>query len=321
MNLNRNYPASGDTCQSDCLKTPVCSVWQQMNISGDVQCWHGVYGLDCYNHRPGFHPAASQRIMHGTYRVLKDLTGMRVMGLTWMFSGSVFDDASSAAAHCRLYCIGSLGCNYWVYSVKGGCFAEDPSKARVAYPLTLNPNVVETGTEEAKAIVAGEYIQHYCGGNSAFAGSAAAESASSQGGPSWTTATRSAGSSVSSSKDDAPTYGSGNSEEEIDKGSSNAGLSPTTWMWILSSVGLVIIIGGIVTYVIMQQFQKKRRRGASRDLAAYDAGTEDNGLLGAAGGQQIQMPGTMPKYAAQQPQYYAAQQPQSFRPQANYGGY
>merc|ERR1712025_113070 len=103
--------------------------------------------------------------MHGTYRVLKDLTGVQVMGLTNMFDPDqhMFENWTIAAKHCKLYCIANLGCQYWLYSRLSGCWAEDPSKARVHYPLIQNESVSVQQTDAANAVVAGEMIQHYCG--------------------------------------------------------------------------------------------------------------------------------------------------------------
>jgi hypothetical protein len=102
--------------------------------------------------------------MHGTYRVLADLTGRQVMNLALMFSpNNLFHNWTLAAKHCKLYCIANLGCQYWLYSRLSGCWAEDPSVARVSYPLIDNPDISATGTDAANAVVAGEMIQHYCG--------------------------------------------------------------------------------------------------------------------------------------------------------------
>jgi hypothetical protein len=137
-------------------------------------------GSDCYQHfyaQPGIQVMRAQRVMHGTYRVLRNLTGIRVMGMSLMFPSYIFSDWKQGAVHCRLYCISALTCQWWQYSTIGGCYAEDVSKSSVAYPLTTIDSQSQTDTELAKAIVAGEYIQHYCGGDAPSVGSEAANHA------------------------------------------------------------------------------------------------------------------------------------------------
>merc|ERR1712187_894007 len=101
--------------------------------------------------------------MHGSFRVLRDLKGMQIMGLTLMFSPELFQDWKEGARHCRYYCLAALTCEWWQYSTIGGCFVEDVSKARVKYPLTTDASHSVTSTEFANSMVAGEYIQHLCG--------------------------------------------------------------------------------------------------------------------------------------------------------------
>lgn len=175
--LQQKVLSLGETCRSSCLNNVLCSVWQEQHDTTPNGCWHGGFGTDCYVGRAGFTPASSQRIMHGTYRVLKDITGMQIMGLTPMFDATVFSAYTDGAAHCKLYCIANLGCQFWLYSRLSGCWVEDPSRARVHYPLTTDPSVSKSGTDAANAVVAGEYIQHYCGGDSISAGAEASAEA------------------------------------------------------------------------------------------------------------------------------------------------
>jgi hypothetical protein len=108
--------------------------------------------------------------MHGTYRVLKDLTGYQIMNLTAMFGPNQFTNWTVAAKHCKLYCIANIGCQYWLYSRLSGCWVEDASKGRVQYPLVLKSDVAVTATDDANAVVAGEMIQHYCGDDTGTCG-------------------------------------------------------------------------------------------------------------------------------------------------------
>merc|ERR1712066_1152566 len=111
-----------------------------------------------------------------------------------MFPPTVFSNHSEAALHCRLYCISALTCQWWQYSTVGGCYAEDVSKGKVAYPLTIDNSQSQTDTDLAEAIVAGEYIQHYCGGDAPSAGTEAARQAYASGGARFgVTTTASAG--------------------------------------------------------------------------------------------------------------------------------
>merc|ERR1712232_9283 len=97
--------------------------------------------------------------------------GRQVMGLSKMFeANNMFNSWTTAAKHCKLFCIANLGCQFWLYSRLSGCWAEDPSKARVSYPLIQSPDVSVTGTDAANAVVAGEMIQHYCGDDTGSCG-------------------------------------------------------------------------------------------------------------------------------------------------------
>lgn len=170
--------AEGQTCEQICLENVLCSVWQlawpTYSTVDKAECWQGGTGRECYSERSDFNYKA-KRVMHGTYRVLKDITGIEVMGLTKMFGIDTFSNSPTAAPRCRLHCIGNLGCQWWLYSNISGCWVEDASNARVNYPLINTPKVSNQGTRLANAVVAGEYIQHYCGGNTESAGVNAAE--------------------------------------------------------------------------------------------------------------------------------------------------
>merc|ERR1712232_266410 len=45
-----------ETCQSRCFGTPLCGVWAEENSSsgdGQLTCWQGLYGKNCYNGENG----------------------------------------------------------------------------------------------------------------------------------------------------------------------------------------------------------------------------------------------------------------------------
>jgi len=232
-------------------------------LTATPECWQGSMGSNCY-HRPGFSAARAQRIMHGTYRVLKDLKGVRVMSMSPIFPPTLFPNSTEAAAHCRLYCISALTCQWWQYSLVGGCYAEDVSKAKVAYPLTTDDSQSQTDTDLAEAIVAGEYIQHYCGGDAPSAGTEAARQAyASRGAPVRVTTTTLAGVTTTVQVPAAmngtvapiawPTIGStaAPSTNEL-----------TLVMWFV--VATVVVLCIIVSVIAVQAFQKTQARQARR---------------------------------------------------------
>jgi len=158
-----------ETCQTRCFASPYCAVWAQENYTngdGSLTCWQGMFGSDCYNHYSGLSPPAgyyfrAQRVMHGTFRVLMNAASMQIHNLTKAFGISKHPEWKEGAKACRMTCLSYLVCQYWQYSSLNGCFVEDQTKASVGYPL-VNGRSVSMGTEFAKTIYAGEYIQHTC---------------------------------------------------------------------------------------------------------------------------------------------------------------
>eukprot|EP00929_Paragymnodinium_shiwhaense_P065863 TRINITY_DN329_c0_g1_i1.p1 TRINITY_DN329_c0_g1~~TRINITY_DN329_c0_g1_i1.p1 ORF type:complete len:568 (+),score=131.27 TRINITY_DN329_c0_g1_i1:111-1814(+) len=157
---------TGETCESDCIKDPTCSVWVVVNNS-DKACWHGL-GQSCYFRDPTFPGVVhAQRIMHGEVRVLANLTHTQIWGLQRAFDSNYFVKQQPDAVHaCRNHCYSNLECAYWQYSSITGCWTEDPdlktSTELVSYPLTQK--VATDDSRMAKFIIAGEYIQHVCPG-------------------------------------------------------------------------------------------------------------------------------------------------------------
>ncbi|CAE7941898.1 unnamed protein product [Symbiodinium necroappetens] len=123
------------------------------------ECFQGV-GKDCFGSAAEASIADAGRFQHGVYRVLADLTGVELEGLSLMF-GTVSVPAVSqeqAVHRCANLCLSILACQAWQYSTSQGCYIEDPSQ-EMPYPP-----VIRKGTELAKTAVAGQYIQHVCPG-------------------------------------------------------------------------------------------------------------------------------------------------------------
>eukprot|EP00929_Paragymnodinium_shiwhaense_P034909 TRINITY_DN18948_c0_g1_i1.p1 TRINITY_DN18948_c0_g1~~TRINITY_DN18948_c0_g1_i1.p1 ORF type:complete len:444 (-),score=59.23 TRINITY_DN18948_c0_g1_i1:198-1529(-) len=155
----------GETCETECIKSPDCSVWVVVNDSAQA-CWHGQ-GSNCYQ-RAGFPGVRrAQRIMHGKVRVLANLTTVQLWGLKKAFDSNYFvHQLTDGVAACRNHCYSNIGCQYWQYSSVTGCWTEEPNledeENEVAYPLTRHE--ATNDTRMAKFILAGEYIQHVCPG-------------------------------------------------------------------------------------------------------------------------------------------------------------
>lgn len=154
----------GETCESQCKKNELCSVFQ---LREDGSCWQAVGspGVFCFENPIGVYAG---RVMHGKVRVLKSLVGVEIAGLTFAFDQNYFiDHLTNGPQACRFTCYSSLTCQYWVYSRTTGCFVEVPQldnwpNGFVQYPPTTNAWL--TGSEFATTIIAGEYIQHLCPG-------------------------------------------------------------------------------------------------------------------------------------------------------------
>jgi len=150
----------GETCKQRCVQSALCGVWTVENttskVIGEQTCWHALHGVNC-NDGKGPRPVRAQHLMHGNYRVLKSLNGMRIPNLTKAFYTA--QDEEEGRRRCRVACLSYLFCQYWQYSVKEGCWLEDPAAKEVSYPLVVQVN--STGPSDASW--EGEYIQHICG--------------------------------------------------------------------------------------------------------------------------------------------------------------
>jgi len=255
--LKKQVLAPGQTCAEACLANILCSVWQIVNFTTVPECWQGSFGYNCYEYRHGFFPTSSQRVMHGTYRVLMDLTGRQVMGLSKMFSANnMFNSWQIAAKHCKLFCIANLGCQYWLYSRLSGCWAEDPEKSRVSYPLINDPDVSLTGTDAANAVVAGEMIQHYCGDDTGSCG-------------------------VKKAPSPPPTF-----PPTVPHVAMKAKTAPKstgcswifclpTWAVVLLSIGILLVCGALTGAAVMYFKKLRQRRNKSGRGYSIGSGSED----------------------------------------------
>jgi len=165
-----DLPADKD-CMEACWDDPACPAWI---LTEAEECFHGV-GDQCYD-ATGPTPLKGQRLMHGTYRVLKDLTGLQVEGLYNVFNSVDVDNIEASNAKpvdvCRDVCLSHPFCQVWQLLSDYGCFIElnsasadhlgpngelNSASYSVGYPLTqdqFGPN--------GDVVVAGQFIQRYC---------------------------------------------------------------------------------------------------------------------------------------------------------------
>jgi len=152
-----------ETCQSRCFNSPLCGVWALENrTTGVPTCWHGVVGQNCFDVSDGLDPMRAQMVMHGGFRVLMNTMEMNINNLTKIFDVITFQSWQDGAAACRKSCLSLLLCQYWQYSEVYGCSIEHSSVDTVKYPLVNNGIDMQTGTDVASTVRAGEYIQHIC---------------------------------------------------------------------------------------------------------------------------------------------------------------
>lgn len=158
LNLRRRLLPQGRSCAVDCALNVSCPSWQELDgEDGVVQCWQGL-GDACHDYAGGRTIKAAQRLMHGTYRVLKDLKGIHVKGLQYVFSGTKFgDDLDQAIQACNHTCLSLIYCQVWTFSVVSGCSID---RGDLAYPPTLSTFEVEGAA--AGSVMAGEYVQKLC---------------------------------------------------------------------------------------------------------------------------------------------------------------
>merc|ERR1711971_178333 len=67
---------------------------------------------------------------------------------------------SDGVEACQKMCYSDIVCQYWQYSNTEGCFAESLPMNEVPYPLTQND--IDSNSDRARSIIAGEYFLHLC---------------------------------------------------------------------------------------------------------------------------------------------------------------
>lgn len=146
-------------CDDACRQDPNCASYQ----IEDDNCYMGL-GRECYVRESAgdWKPSRAQRFQHGSVRVLMDLKGWQVKGLSKVFRSKAdyFESHDDSAKHCKLACYSDIECQYWIYSTDYGCWVEDVTKFRVKYPLTTES--MTRDSTFAQTAVAGEYVQHIC---------------------------------------------------------------------------------------------------------------------------------------------------------------
>lgn len=144
------------------MRKPSCPVWAtNWEGNGNLVCKQGR-GRDCSGMRSGsrVNVQESQRIQHGSVRVLHSLKGTEIRNLRQDFDAKYYKKRSDATEACKFMCYSDIQCGYWVYSMTDGCFVEDPPMHAVPYPLTSKD--VNKNSQFAKTVIDGQYILHRC---------------------------------------------------------------------------------------------------------------------------------------------------------------
>jgi len=146
-------------CDEACATDPECPSYQ----IEDDNCYMGL-GRECYVRESArdWMPTRAQRYQHGTVRVLMDLKGWQVTGLSKVFrpKADYFDTHEEAAERCKMACYSDIDCQYWIYSTEYGCWVEDIRKFTVKYPVTTKE--MTRDSTFAQTAIAGEMVQHIC---------------------------------------------------------------------------------------------------------------------------------------------------------------
>lgn len=107
---------------------------------------------------------SSKRFMRGSYRVLRPLLNVTTSGMSRAFGSKyVVDDLggnhAAAIRECNHTCLSILACETWQYSRSWGCYVDAQG---IGYP-GVTPDVFHYGGTFLQSVVAGEYIQRFCG--------------------------------------------------------------------------------------------------------------------------------------------------------------
>jgi len=154
----------GKTCADVCKEDLWCSEWALVkNANNEEQCWAGL-GDRCYkNHGYEGQLVHAQRIMHGHFRVLRDLKYAEVDGLVHVDVTNEKGMATTAdldgTTRCKNTCLSLVNCQIWIYHKSSGCWIEWPLKHRIKYPATKQSWGIGGSTD----VVAGQYLQRVCG--------------------------------------------------------------------------------------------------------------------------------------------------------------
>jgi len=88
------------------------------------------------------------------------LKGMEVKNLRQDFDADYYRRRNDAVEACKFECYSDVQCTYWLYSTSDGCWLEDPPMHSPPYPLTSSD--VNSNSDFARSVIAGEYILHRC---------------------------------------------------------------------------------------------------------------------------------------------------------------
>jgi len=161
LSLTQTNHTANKTCAETCLADPECTVWQINDATG---CWVGGAGIGkgavaekCYGREGdlGFVLKGAQRFQHGQVMVVLDMNATWVDGLYTLGIGD-YPNGTEGVARCKAACYSDIHCNFWQFGGTAGCQVETSTYK------AANPPVMHNGTAEAKALVAGQIIEHYC---------------------------------------------------------------------------------------------------------------------------------------------------------------
>jgi len=156
LGLDMKVPPANRSCALDCGLNASCSSWQELQVNGAKQCWQGL-GHDCYAYPGARVILGAQRLLHGSYRVLMDVTGYYVPELLQIFPASRFVERAESVKNCNHTCLSLITCQVWTFSTASGCMIDT---GQLPYPITTK--VFNTEAPEATGVVSGEYILRMC---------------------------------------------------------------------------------------------------------------------------------------------------------------
>lgn len=156
LGLDMKVPPASRSCELDCRLNVSCPSWQELQVNGAKQCWQGL-GHDCYAYPGARVILGAQRLLHGSYRVIMDLTGYYVPDLLQIFPASRFVQRAESVKNCNHTCLSLITCQVWTFSTASGCMIDT---GKLPYPITTKD--FNQQAPEATGIVGGEYILRMC---------------------------------------------------------------------------------------------------------------------------------------------------------------